>query len=52
MSSYVLWRLDPSISPSRESPPVNPRGEAALTASELAELRKNRRAGASGRGIF
>ena len=52
MSSYLLWKLDPTLSPTRESPPVDPRGDAALTASELAELRKRRRAGASGREGF
>lgn len=48
MSSYVLWKLDPSLSPAQESPPVDPRGDAALTASERADLRKKLRAGGRG----
>ena len=50
MSSFVLWKLDPSLSPAQESPPVYLHGEMALTTSERAELRKKRRAGGLRRG--
>ena len=48
MSSYVLWRLDPSVSV-RDHSPVPRSGDAVLTASERDELRKKQRAGGSGR---
>ena len=49
MSSYVLWRLDPALTPGENLDPEDRSTHSTLTPSELADLRQKKRAGGESR---
>ena len=50
MSSYVLWRLDPTLSPVRSLPPVRTAEATAQSTLERAARERKRSAGGSSAG--
>ena len=50
MSAYVMWRLDPTLSPARSFPPVvAERAQARTTLEQAARKRKRSAGGSTGR---
>jgi hypothetical protein len=52
MSSYLLWRLDPSLSPVRPFPPVNRTGDETRETLERAALVSKQRLEGPGGGAI